>query len=1357
MRANAFALAFCVAVCGPLSAQEPAWEEIGPFSVGGRVSALAVDARDPKLILAGTLAGGIWRSANGGQTWAPVALWLSSTPISALAIDPTDSKTIVAGTGSLSDAGLGNAAIGVIKSTDGGVSWVAPELAGPLAYVSAAFHWPGDSNRVLLGTDLGVRLSTDGGVRYRDVLVGTSVSALVVDPTTPDTVLASTHSGLYRSGDRGESWSRAGSWPLARADSFGAGTSALALSGRTRGLLWAVVQVLRGVGSTDRTLLLRSADGGATFTTLDGPPLLCALDTGCGFGLSIAVDPTDDSRLLLGGDRLWSTSDGGTTWGAVEGDVAGPHQITPRADRVLVAGRSGVAVLDAGWKRATAQNDGLAITTIRSLDVTPGVPPLIAAGTADRGVLLGAGDGTSWKVAFGAGESAGSVRFAPFDSSRIYASKGAGQLFRSENGGGTFAPIMTGLDMSQAAAREAPIEPSRVDGSRDNTVYSGRLQLFRSTNAGTLWKPFRPPGFPEITRIAPSPTSPGRVYFALASDPVLLKADGIFTDRLRITDDPDLAVTSIFPAPDAENVLYVTLASGADSSGRVFKSYDFGQTWQDISPRSRPGARSVVRDSYGTLYLGAVDGVWRSANDGATWNPFRSGFFAGGVSEIRLSDGWLYAGTDGRGVFRISSEPLVSIDTVPPGLQILVDGQLVTSPFFARWDPGSVHTVSAVLGSNADTIQEFVGWSDGGATSHSLTLGDRNGWLTAVIRQSHRLRTSASGADGSLVLEPPSSSGFYVDGTFVKALAVPADDARFAGFTGDTSGGTGGLEYVLMSRPRSLAARFEPLAVRFATEPAGLPTSVDGTPLSGPATFRWQNGSRHRLSAPELVGENPTDPKRFAFDGWSDLRAREHTMTALRDTFQTDVVARFIPTRLWTSVPARGSAALGTPGTADAPRFAALRVTGDAGAPAALQVITGALDTGIVTELVAVPASAAMLSSAFVEDGGERGRTRLAIFNPDAAPATFGVVLRDPSGAPLASVDGLSIGPGAHLLSDLADLVPLPNRFEALLTLIADRPLVGSIQSVRANPRPSTFLDPTLVLPFGAADRGVPADPKVQSLLLTPDTEHRLALANTGGVPISGSWTLLDEAGNPLTATFQDGSRSSGTWSIPPGGYVLLRFQVPPGDGAGAAPRTAQIRISRSAGSGAPLVQLVESQTVGTAGSVPLLLSRSVPPSRTTARFAVPFDPVQRDSGFVLTNRGGDLVDVTFTLRDAAGTAGPAAGVTVPAGGQRAVSAKDLFPGAAGSPGTLEGVAARDVDAVGFFRRASGRGEDLLSAFPVLDAASSAGGDVAVFPFATDGDSWRSTWWFVNFGAGPVVGRLDFRNSGGESAYFPLP
>ena len=45
------------------------WKEAGPYDVGGRTRALAVDVKNPNTIIAGGITGGIWKSTNKGVTW----------------------------------------------------------------------------------------------------------------------------------------------------------------------------------------------------------------------------------------------------------------------------------------------------------------------------------------------------------------------------------------------------------------------------------------------------------------------------------------------------------------------------------------------------------------------------------------------------------------------------------------------------------------------------------------------------------------------------------------------------------------------------------------------------------------------------------------------------------------------------------------------------------------------------------------------------------------------------------------------------------------------------------------------------------------------------------------------------------------------------------------------------------------------------------------------------------------------------------------------------------------------------------------------------------------------------------------
>lgn len=49
--------------------QTQAWSARGPFNIGGRTRALAVDITNENIILAGGTSGGMWRSFDGGISW----------------------------------------------------------------------------------------------------------------------------------------------------------------------------------------------------------------------------------------------------------------------------------------------------------------------------------------------------------------------------------------------------------------------------------------------------------------------------------------------------------------------------------------------------------------------------------------------------------------------------------------------------------------------------------------------------------------------------------------------------------------------------------------------------------------------------------------------------------------------------------------------------------------------------------------------------------------------------------------------------------------------------------------------------------------------------------------------------------------------------------------------------------------------------------------------------------------------------------------------------------------------------------------------------------------------------------------
>ena len=104
------------------------WDRRGPYNVGGRTRALAVDSRNEDIILAGGVSGGMWRSTDQGSTWTKVLAVSEIQSVTCIAQDPTTPDTWYYGTGERSgNSASGSGAFflgdGIYKSTDNGVTW----------------------------------------------------------------------------------------------------------------------------------------------------------------------------------------------------------------------------------------------------------------------------------------------------------------------------------------------------------------------------------------------------------------------------------------------------------------------------------------------------------------------------------------------------------------------------------------------------------------------------------------------------------------------------------------------------------------------------------------------------------------------------------------------------------------------------------------------------------------------------------------------------------------------------------------------------------------------------------------------------------------------------------------------------------------------------------------------------------------------------------------------------------------------------------------------------------------------------------------------------------------------------------
>jgi len=164
------------------------WNRRGPYNVGGRTRALAIDVANENIILAGGVSGGMWRSTDGGTSWTKTTDPNLLQSVTTVDQDKRTGKTNTwyYGTGEL----VGNSASavgalyrgnGIYKSTDNGVSWsVLPRtVTADLTTFNNVFQWvwrvatnPANTSQdqVFAATLGGIQRSVDGGTTWTNAL-----------------------------------------------------------------------------------------------------------------------------------------------------------------------------------------------------------------------------------------------------------------------------------------------------------------------------------------------------------------------------------------------------------------------------------------------------------------------------------------------------------------------------------------------------------------------------------------------------------------------------------------------------------------------------------------------------------------------------------------------------------------------------------------------------------------------------------------------------------------------------------------------------------------------------------------------------------------------------------------------------------------------------------------------------------------------------------------------------------------------------------------------------------------------------------------------------------------------------------
>jgi photosystem II stability/assembly factor-like uncharacterized protein len=625
---------------------------------------------------------GVYKTLDGGKTWTHLGLENTGT-ISRIVVHPTNPNVaFVAASG---NEWTYNEDRGVYKTTDGGRTW----------------------QRVL----------------FRDEKTG--AIDLVMDPSDPNTLYASMWNRIrrrwsdpvpeagdfvYKTTDSGKTWTLLTN---GLPDTRFTGRVGLSISAKNPNVVYAFIDNHtpareprpdeRDAYGRQKELVVKGAEvyrsdnkGESWQKASDSTPYMENLSGTYGwvFG-QIKADPNDENTVYILGLGISKSVDGGKTFSPMRINVHGDHHglwIDPTNSNYMLNNNDGGV--------NTSYDGGKTWTTFYTIPTTQfynvaydmATPFNVQGSVQDEGSMGGnvqyIPNRANQKVKgweYVPGGEGTHIAIDPRNPNVSYSSSFYGRLMRSDRSqsgrdrsknlvfpNGEGEPALRGEWM--AATILSPHDP--------NTIYHGFQYLYKSSDQGQTWTRISPDltafsaehqgklpyaiSHAAITALSESPmkkgvlyvgTDDGRVHISLNDGTSWTEATGLpaYTHVSRIEASRFVAGT-----------VYLTLNDRRQDNitPQVFKSTDFGKTWQRISGNLPASPVNVIREdpkNRRVLYLGTDLGVYISknattsaTNRGVVWQTLQGNLPASVLVQdlfVHPRDNVMVIATYGRGIY----------------------------------------------------------------------------------------------------------------------------------------------------------------------------------------------------------------------------------------------------------------------------------------------------------------------------------------------------------------------------------------------------------------------------------------------------------------------------------------------------------------------------------------------------------------------------------------------------------------------------------------------------------------------------------------------------------------------------------
>ena len=629
----------------------------------GRINSIAFHPTVLNTYWAGSAGGGLWKTEDNGVSWLSLTDDLGTLMISDVIIAPdfAVSNTLYIATGDR-DSDWQSYSIGLLKSTDGGITWETTGLTYSPASNRAIYRVlinPNNSNELIASTSVGTYKSIDGGIIWTQ-LSSLEFKDLEYNPSDANIMYGSTANGaIYQSVNGGTTW-------VSSFSQSAAGRIELAVSADEPTWVYAIA------ATDDDGLygIYKSVNSGLSYTQVfNGTTsnMLSYESDGSGTGgqgwydLTLTVSTADANVLVLGGINAWKSTDGGLSW-SLSSHWWGDNAPSVHADKHFQAFRTngdlfegndgGIYISSDEGATWVDKTNGMVISQLYKIGVSATVPNETIAGLQDNGTKLHSNG--LWRDVKGGDGMECIIDYT--DVNIQYGTYVNGQISRTSDHWVNSEEIQP-----NNAGEGAWVTPYILHPFDNLTLYAGYVDVWKTEDSGASWNQMSTfNSSAKIIAMAFAPSNP-EIVVAATTNKIWKTIDGGGSWAISDGNLPTSfgQITCVTFKNDDPNTMWVSLSGY--SANRVYKSTNGGATWTNISAGlpSIP-IHTIVQNKQSLseihLFAGTDVGVYFKKGE-SNWVPYNTNLPNVQVSELEiyyasnLEESKLRAATYGRGLW----------------------------------------------------------------------------------------------------------------------------------------------------------------------------------------------------------------------------------------------------------------------------------------------------------------------------------------------------------------------------------------------------------------------------------------------------------------------------------------------------------------------------------------------------------------------------------------------------------------------------------------------------------------------------------------------------------------------------------